>query len=46
MRLEDAAQLHAGEKNLANVKHLIKSSLPNRLTFVRNTIKNVTHTFN
>jgi len=46
MRLDAAAQLHTGEKYLANVKHLIKSSLLNRLTFVRNTIKNFTHTFN
>jgi hypothetical protein len=41
MRLDAAAQLHTGEKYLANVKHLIKSSLINRLTFVRNTIKKI-----
>jgi hypothetical protein len=30
MWLDAAAQMHAGEKYLAIVKHLIKSSLPNR----------------
>jgi hypothetical protein len=43
MRSNAAAQLHAGEKYPANVKHLIKSSLPDRLTFVRNIIPNLTH---
>jgi hypothetical protein len=37
--LDAAAQLHAGEKYLAIVKHLIKSSLLYRLTFVRNIVK-------
>jgi hypothetical protein len=44
MRSGAAAQVHAGEKFLANVKHLIKISLPYRLTFVRNIITNLTHT--
>jgi len=39
MRLDAAAQLHAGEKYLAIVKHLIRSSLLYRITFVRNIVK-------
>jgi hypothetical protein len=47
MRLDAAAQLHAGGKYLANVKHLIKSLLLYRLTFLRYKIKKkFTHTFN
>jgi hypothetical protein len=46
MRSNAAAQLQAGEKYPANVKHLIKSSLLYRLTFVRNIIQNLTHAQN
>jgi hypothetical protein len=46
MRLDAAAQLHTGEKYLANAKNWIASSLPYRLIFVKNKIKNLpTHAF-